>query len=33
MLVIKNMVDEKYGDPTKQSQIDAQLEASILKHN
>lgn len=27
------MVDEKYGDYTKQTQIEAQLEATILKHN
>ena len=32
ILVLKNLVDEKYSDQAKFEQLDAQIEADLIKH-
>ena len=32
MLVLKNLVDDKYSDSAKFEQLDAQIEADMIKH-
>ena len=32
ILVLKNLVDDKYGDEAKLEQLDAQIEADLIKH-